>query len=615
METEAFMKNKKHSSDSPRHIAINTFFMLKIAWKIAPEVLLSNFISNIIGSVLSFLLNVWLLRQIVNGFQTGVSMFRLLVLIVALNGANLIYDLLCEAYYQIRSPVLNIKINEHLQKMIIKKSSEVELSCYEDKVFFDKFIKAASDLNNRFWKVTFSVTGFVSFILSLSLNSLFVLTIDPLLFLFAIFPAIATLLLRKKRNSVQHEYDMKKQEEDRQRKYSKRAFYLNDFAKEMRLTNIYRVLFKRFNGSVKNIIAYIQKYGFKLAVIDYIIEISCSVVSEMGAMLYAVYRTFISGTMLYGDCLVVVNSISNLTYIFSYFTNRLTEFHENSLYVDTIKEYLDYEPKIKGGEILAPDRGTLELKHVSFRYAGQRDEVLHDVNLKIRHGEKIALVGHNGAGKSTLVKLLLRLYDPTEGEILYDGENIKNYKLTGDGGYRERFGTVFQDFKLFSLSVAENVTLRKLRDGDRTLVASALQDSGVYDKIENFDRGIDTVLTREFDDKGVILSGGEGQKVAIARAFAKDSEIVILDEPSSALDPIAEYKMYESMMRITKNRSVVFISHRLSSAVLADRIYLLNGGRVIEEGSHKELMEMNGKYAEMFRLQAKNYLDKEEVRA
>lgn len=615
METEAFMKNKKHSSDSPRHIAINTFFMLKIAWKIAPEVLLSNFISNIIGSVLSFLLNVWLLRQIVNGFQTGVSMFRLLVLIVALNGANLIYDLLCEAYYQIRSPVLNIKINEHLQKMIIKKSSEVELSCYEDKVFFDKFIKAASDLNNRFWKVTFSVTGFVSFILSLSLNSLFVLTIDPLLFLFAIFPAIATLLLRKKRNSVQHEYDMKKQEEDRQRKYSKRAFYLNDFAKEMRLTNIYRVLFKRFNGSVKNIIAYIQKYGFKLAVIDYMIEVSCSVVSEMGAMLYAVYRTFISGTMLYGDCLVVVNSISNLTYIFSYFTNRLTEFHENSLYVDTIKEYLDYEPKIKGGEILAPDRGTLELKHVSFRYAGQRDEVLHDVNLKIRHGEKIALVGHNGAGKSTLVKLLLRLYDPTEGEILYDGENIKNYKLTGDGGYRERFGTVFQDFKLFSLSVAENVTLRKLRDGDRTLVASALQDSGVYDKIENFDRGIDTVLTREFDDKGAILSGGEGQKVAIARAFAKDSEIVILDEPSSALDPIAEYKMYESMMRITKNRSVVFISHRLSSAVLADRIYLLNGGRVIEEGSHKELMEMNGKYAEMFRLQAKNYLDKEEVRA
>lgn len=279
--------------------------------------------------------------------------------------------------------------------------------------------------------------------------------------------------------------------------------------------------------------------------------------------------------------------------------------------MDTIKEFLDYEPKIREGTLPAPEKGCLELKNVSFRYPGQESDVLRKVSIRIRHGERIALVGHNGAGKSTLVKLMLRLYDPTEGEILYAGRNVKDYLLTGENGYRERFGTVFQDFKQFSMSVAENVLLRKRRAGDGGRAASALRDSGVYDKIKGFDRGIDTVLTREFDEKGEVLSGGEGQKVSVARAFAKDSEIVILDEPSSALDPIAEYKMYESMMRATENRSVVFISHRLSSAVLADRIYLLENGCVIEEGSHRELMEKDGKYAEMFLIQAQNYVEEE----
>lgn len=609
------MKKEKQKAGSLPHIVRNNFLMIKIAWKVAPEVIISVFVSNIINSILLFVLNIWLLRQIINGFQTGKSMFGLLAAVIALNCGNVVYCILNEAYFQMRYPVLQLKINEYLQKMIIQKSSEVDLSCYEDTKFFDKSIKAVNDLNNRFWQVINSITELVAFLLSLSLNVLFVLTIDPLLMVFAFFPAVITFFLGKKRNSIQHEFDMKRQEQERQRDYTKRTFYLNDFAKEMRLTYIHRVMLERFDRAVKNIIAYIQKYGFKLAVIDYIINESGEVISEMGAMLYAVYRTFISGTMLYGDCLVVVNSISILTYYFSNFTSWFMKLHENSLYVDTIKEYLNYEPGIKGGELKTPRQGKLEFKNVSFRYAGQDSDALHEVNIKINYGEKVALVGHNGAGKSTLVKLMLRLYDPTAGEIIYGGRNIKEYALIGDKGYRECFSTVFQDFRLFSMSVAENVMLRRLRDGDSERVVSALQDSGAYDRIMRMDKGIDTVLTREFDPKGEVLSGGEGQKVSIARAFTKDSGIVILDEPSSALDPIAEYNMYQSMMRMTKNRSVVFISHRLSSAVLADRIYLLENGRVVEEGSHRELMTQNGKYAEMFRLQAQNYVDSTEVLA
>jgi ATP-binding cassette subfamily B protein len=233
---------------------------------------------------------------------------------------------------------------------------------------------------------------------------------------------------------------------------------------------------------------------------------------------------------------------------------------------------------------------------------------LHDISFTLHKGERIALVGSNGSGKTTLVKLLLRLYDASEGEILMDGVNIKEYDLKG---YRDCFGTVFQDFKMFSLSVKDNVLLRPSVDGDDQRVKDALVESGAYGRVERMEKGIDTILTREFDDKGENLSVGEQQKLSLARVFADRTPFVLLDEPSSALDPIAEYKMFENMMRATEGRSVIFISHRLSSAVLADRVLLMDGGTVAECGTHAELLAKNGIYADMFRRQAENYLGSE----
>ncbi len=608
-------KKEKDKTKSWRHIAKNTLFMLGIAGRIAPETVVIPLISNIVYAVLNFYTNTFLLRYVINGFQEGRGLPELIIPMAALYGANLLVNLALGAYYSLRQPIANLKMTEYVQKLIFRKNESVELACYEDKDFFDKYIKAANDMNNRVWNVINSVCICVWVIVSMAMNSFFIITIDPWLLVFTLIPVIMTLTLGKKRNTVQHEYDMKRQEEERQRDYTRRTFYLCDFAKEMRLTNMYRVMFLRFDKSVKNIIAYIRKYGFRLAVIDYIMNETQEVLSTMGAMLYAIYRTLVSGTMMYGDCIVVINSIETLTYTLTNTASSFMELHKNSLYIDTIREYLEYEPKINGGEGLTPKTGTLELKNVSFRYTGQNSDVLHDINITVRQGEKIALVGHNGAGKSTLVKLMLRLYDPTSGVITYAGRDIRDYTITGEAGYRERFSTVFQDFRLFSMSVTDNVLLCKRREGDDELVRQALCDSGIYDKIVTFEKGVDTVLTREFDEKGEVLSGGEGQKVSIARAFTKDSGIVILDEPSSALDPIAEYKMYENMMRACESRSVIFISHRLSSATLADRIYLLENGRIIEEGSHNELMAKGGKYSKMFRLQAQNYIaDEAEVR-
>jgi ATP-binding cassette subfamily B protein len=213
--------------------------------------------------------------------------------------------------------------------------------------------------------------------------------------------------------------------------------------------------------------------------------------------------------------------------------------------------------------------------------------------------EKIALVGYNGAGKTTLTNLLLRLYDVTDGEILIDGENIKDFTVES---HRNRFAAVFQDFQIFSATLGENVALDLDFDKDRA--NNALRHSGYNKKTPN---GLDTQLLREFDDEGIMMSGGESQKVAIARAFYKNCPYIILDEPSANLDPVAEYNLNQAMIEAANEKTVVFISHRLSTTVNADKIYVMENGEIIEQGSHDELMAMNKTYSYMFNLQAEKY--------
>ena len=317
--------------------------------------------------------------------------------------------------------------------------------------------------------------------------------------------------------------------------------------------------------------------------------------------------TLVKKTMLIGDCFVIINSISNIASSINYAGNVFLRLDENSLYVDNLKAFLEYEIKIPEDES-APDvprMETLSLKNVSFSYTERGERVLSDVNLTFKAGERIAIVGHNGAGKSTLIKLLLRFYDPTEGEILLNGESIKNYRLSS---YRGLYGTVFQDYRLFAVSVAENVMLRgNLNEGDMETVEAALESSGIAEKVSGLERGAETVVTKEFDKNGAVFSGGEAQKISIARIFAGSSEIVILDEPTSALDPIAEQKMYQNMFAACEGKTVIFISHRLSCATMADRIYMFENGRIAEQGSHSELLKRGGKYADMWHKQADSY--------
>ncbi len=269
-----------------------------------------------------------------------------------------------------------------------------------------------------------------------------------------------------------------------------------------------------------------------------------------------------------------------------------------------MKEFLGFESNVRSGSRVCGDFENLEFRNVYFRYPSAEGYTLENVSFKINKGETLALVGVNGAGKSTLVKLLLRFYDVTEGEIILNGRNIKEYTLESLRGI---FGAVFQDYTNFAISVNENLICHECSQEDKQKAETALRQSGVWEKISSLPDKGDTVLTKEFDKNGIGLSGGENQKLSVARLFAKDFSFAVLDEPSSALDPIAEYKMYESLINVTRGKTVLYISHRLSSAVLSDRILVLDGKKIAEDGTHEELMKKGGIYSEMFTLQASSY--------
>ena len=236
---------------------------------------------------------------------------------------------------------------------------------------------------------------------------------------------------------------------------------------------------------------------------------------------------------------------------------------------------------------------SVELKNVTFTYPGANTPTINGVSFKWSKGEKIAIVGYNGAGKTTLIKLLMGLYPVTEGQILVNGIDINEIDLDV---YRDRFGTVFQDLQVFAMTLSENVLMRRPEgDEDYAKVRKALEDAQFDCGHRGLTKGLDTVISREFDEEGFVPSGGQAQKIAIARVFAAQPDMVILDEPSSALDPLA--------------KGVIFISHRLSSARMADEIYLVKDGKIVEQGTHEQMMALNGYYHEMFMLQAENYQD------
>ena len=601
------MVKKDGKKYSVKRVFENNLFALKLIHEAAPFLTAALIIDAILQSLINVISNAYLLRYAINGIEEGLTFSRIATVVLIWMAVRIVFYIVNAVFDHKYVNIASLKVSELVSRRLLEHAEKCDLDCYENPEFYDKLAKALDGGLNSVFQVQSSLVQIVYFIVSFSANTLLVILIDPVLLIFSLIPLI-NLPLNIKRNKLNYDRDMESTVQNRRSDYSLRTFYLADYAKEMRLSGMPTFMLDRFVESGKKILEIIRRYGVRLAVINYATNEIQEVVTTLGATMYSVWKTLVVGTMGLGDCLVILNSLNMITYVLSNSSNYALQFHNHALYIDNLRDFLDYQPRIVDGAKPLPDDGDLVLDNVSFKYSGAENYTLKNLSLRVKPHEKVAIVGHNGAGKTTLVKLLLRLYDADSGSVSYGGVDVRDLPLKA---YRDIFGSVMQDYHVFALSVAENV-LRRARTPEDSddMILDALAKAGFGGKLSTFERGIDTQITKEFADDGENLSGGEAQKLAISSIYAKDNRFVILDEPSSALDPIAEHEMYENMLRASGDCGVIFISHRLSSAVSADRIYLIEDGSVAESGSHEELMRLGGKYAEMFNLQAEQYKKK-----
>ena len=593
----------------------NNFYMLKLVWDITPGRVVCSFISRLLGFgtwvyyTVIFMKYLFGAAEMKRGFHE-IAIFLVISLLVML--CISIFDSWMDKRY---TPITDQLLHYHLNKKLFDKATSVDISCYETPEFYDDYTKATTEVYTRAVSVLINMATIISSLLASAYVVVSIFSINKIAALFTFLPFIGNFLFGKIINTIRFKLNTENIPFRRRQDYVNRAVYLQKYSKEIRLSNIYNTLTDIYDKAYQGVLTNIKKYSFKIFVLDFVKGIlMCPVVFE-GVWLYAAYCAMVTKTIKIGDFVVLASAIVSTTWMLESLSVSIVTSFENGLYIDNLKKFLSYKEKIsedQPGIVLYEPVKNIEFRNVTFQYDEQSEPTLKDLNFVLESGRKVALVGHNGAGKSTIMKLIMRLYDPTVGEILLNGVNIKEYNLKE---YRKLIGTVFQDLQVLSMTVFENVLMKRIEnEEERERALHALKLSGAYEKIKTLEHGGDTILTREFDDDGVVLSGGQNQKIAVARAFAKNSPIVLLDEPSSALDPVAEYQMYETIMKLCDTydkkygKISVIISHRLSSAAMADDIYLIENGSVLEHGNHKELMQKNGSYANMFIKQAESYL-------
>lgn len=595
-----------------KNVMKNQLYMWRLCFKVCPGYMLYTIFDAFRYKFMIFLEHVLCIRYILHCAEYGEPFYKAFIFVGIV--AVLMFILMVPDGYFIHNLHFRCKpkLYRALKEQMFEKASMLDLNCYDDPEYYNRFVLAVSEAESSVERFLLTVKNAVQCLTSLASLGIFYLLVDWKGIIFVSVSFVLRFILSKRLNKVNYNVRMEVNPKERKRNYVNRILYLKDYAKELRMhPGVGSYLTEEFEQANEEMTAINKKASGKRLFLQFCrTYLAGDFITDVLYIAYLIYSAAVLHTVDYSSAVVLFNNQGSLRGSMNMLADLISQTHENSLYIDKIREFLAYEPVIEKetGDSVPAGIGGVSIKNLSFRYREDMPNTLNNISLDVRPGEHVAIVGYNGAGKTTLVKLLMRLYDPTEGKITYHDRSIDEYMPKE---YRRRFGVVFQDFQLYGAKLHENVVMDALTDeqvaNETPKITEALNRAGFGERLAALNDGLMTSVTTEFDKEGVDFSGGEGQKVAISRAFYKDADILIMDEPSSALDPIAEYELNTAMEEAAKGKTVFYISHRLSTTRNADRIIMLEKGSIIEEGTHEQLLALDGKYAAMWKVQASNY--------
>jgi len=605
---EQISSSWKDASDALR----NTPQAFKLVWQASKRHTLINFSLIPLIAVLPAAQS-WVGKMIVDRILQAIDInadvqagLQLVLPFVLFEFALLLVSTLLGSFQSLSNNILRSLLTRHVNTLIIDKSISLDLQFYEDPVFYDNMQNARRRADSSALAIVTSISQVAQQLITLISLVVLLVGFSPWLAVVVILAAVPNFLSNSRFAEMAFRALTHRAPEARLLSYIENLLTSNETVKEIKLFGLGKSLKQRY----EDLFTQFLEEDTSIARRNTYASLAWGMLSNLayyGSYIWVIVRT-ITRAITLGDMTMFLSVFRQSQRAVQMLLENFSRLYENNLYLDNLLDFLKIEPALEipeNGKIApAPILEGVRFENVSFKYPGSEKFVLKNVNLFIKPGESIALVGLNGAGKTTLIKLLTRLYDPTEGRITLDGTDLRDFDLQS---LHQRFGVIFQDFVRYQFSVKENIgfgQVEELENQERIEVAA--DKGGATEVIAELPEGYETVLGRRWN-RGHELSGGQWQKIALSRAFMRKAEVLILDEPTSALDAEAEYEIFLRFRELMQGRVAVLISHRFSTVRMADRIVVLSEGRIIELGSHEELMARNQSYAHLFNLQAEGY--------